>query len=361
MPLQDSDIFLVTKADGSESRHIRADKLFSGIADDWFVVIQEGTQSKRCLVSALPDKASDTRYMLVNRDETSYKIKSSTVVDTYTEDFSEPLAPFTHYQLYGSAAIIKNAGGTSSSTGAGVIFASVNSGNSPGDPYYGINTLDYWYGLVWSRWLGSNNNLTANMTGNGKSFEAVVNTGISGDGWTLYRSGDKVKRTDISSDDQGAYYTYQSESYPHSNDDSTKFGYFCCGWMMIGNHQYTDTSKTWSKNVADSYQISFFRANQGSDEVIGKINVNNGANESTQWIAIAPNVQKNSSSITYNPAPAFGGCDVLPSKGVNASLMVHGETAIGQTGDIDIKLKGTSAFNEGTPDLLICRWRVQYT
>ena len=85
MPLQDSDIFLVTKADASESRHIRADKLFSGIADDWFVVIQEGTVSKRCLVSELADKASDTRYMLVNQGATSYKIKSSTVVDKYVQ------------------------------------------------------------------------------------------------------------------------------------------------------------------------------------------------------------------------------------------------------------------------------------
>ena len=299
--------------------------------------------------------------MLVNRDETSYKVKSSTVVDTYTEDFSEPLAPFTHYQLYGSAATVRNTGGNSSSTGKNVINARINSGNSPGDPYYGMNTLDYWYGLVWSIRDPNYNRLTANMIGNGKSFEAVVNTGVSGDGWTLYRSGNKVKRTDISSDSAGAPSSYDAHSYPHSEADGNMIGYFCCGWMMIGNHQYTDTSKSWSTNVTDSYQVSFFRANQGSDEVIGKINVNNGANESTQWMAIAPNVQRYSSSITYNPAPAFGGCDVGPSSGVNASLMVHGETAIGQTGDIDIKLKGTSGFNEGTPDLLICQWRVQYT
>ena len=98
MPLQDSDIFLVTKADGSESRHIRADKLFSGIADDWLVVIQDGTQSKRCLVSELADKASDDRYMLVNsfapgvttgdRDH-SYKIKSSTVVKKYGKKLTD--------------------------------------------------------------------------------------------------------------------------------------------------------------------------------------------------------------------------------------------------------------------------------
>ena len=66
MPLQDSDIFLVVKPDGSESRHIRADKLFSGIADDWLVIINEGGISKRCLVSELVDKAADDRWMLVN-------------------------------------------------------------------------------------------------------------------------------------------------------------------------------------------------------------------------------------------------------------------------------------------------------
>ena len=90
--LQDSDIFLVTKADGSESRHIRADKLFSGIADDWLVLINEGGVSKRCLVRELVYKDRDDRYMLVNSfpegvttggRTTSYKIKSSTVVDKY--------------------------------------------------------------------------------------------------------------------------------------------------------------------------------------------------------------------------------------------------------------------------------------
>ena len=85
MPLQDSDIFLVTKADGSESRHIRADKLFSGIADDWLVLINEGGVSKRCLVSDLVAKATDARYMLVNQSSTSYKIKSSTVAQQYAE------------------------------------------------------------------------------------------------------------------------------------------------------------------------------------------------------------------------------------------------------------------------------------
>lgn len=83
MALQDSDIFLVTKADGSESRHIRADKLLSGIADDWLVFINEGGVSKRCLVSDLVTKAADDRYMLVNQGVKSYKIKSSTVVDQY--------------------------------------------------------------------------------------------------------------------------------------------------------------------------------------------------------------------------------------------------------------------------------------
>ena len=83
MPLQDSDIFLVTKADGSESRHIRADKLFSGIANDWLVLINEGGVNKRCLVSDLPAKATDARYMLVNQGVKSYKIKSSTVVNRY--------------------------------------------------------------------------------------------------------------------------------------------------------------------------------------------------------------------------------------------------------------------------------------
>jgi len=83
MPLQDSDLFLVTKADGSESRHIRADNLFSGIADDWVVLVDENGISKRCVVGDLRYKASDDRYMLVNVVDKSYKVKSSTVVSQY--------------------------------------------------------------------------------------------------------------------------------------------------------------------------------------------------------------------------------------------------------------------------------------
>ena len=64
--LADSDIFLINKPDGSESRYIRADKLLSGIADDWLVVIDEGGISSKCLVKELASKASDSRYMLVN-------------------------------------------------------------------------------------------------------------------------------------------------------------------------------------------------------------------------------------------------------------------------------------------------------
>lgn len=87
MPLQDGDWFLVNN--GSESRKIRADKLFSGIADDWTVLIQEDTVSKRCKVSQLIEKASDTRYMLVNQGSTSYKIKSSTVVGQYGKSLTD--------------------------------------------------------------------------------------------------------------------------------------------------------------------------------------------------------------------------------------------------------------------------------
>jgi hypothetical protein len=79
MPLQDSDIFLVTKPDGSDCRHIRADNLFSGIADDWCVLVNEGEDSKRCLVSELVDKASDDRYMLVNANESPPIINTTSI------------------------------------------------------------------------------------------------------------------------------------------------------------------------------------------------------------------------------------------------------------------------------------------
>lgn len=99
MPLQDSDIFLVTKADGSESRHIRAANLFSGVADDWNVLINENEISKRCLVSELLDKASDDRYMLVQSGDQNYKVKSSTVVSQYGPPLGTPITSKFSYSV----------------------------------------------------------------------------------------------------------------------------------------------------------------------------------------------------------------------------------------------------------------------
>lgn len=79
------DVFLVTKDDGSESRHIQGQNLFSGVADEWYVLIDEGNAglSRKLKVKDLVAKASDTRYMLVNRGTLSYKVKTTDVVNKF--------------------------------------------------------------------------------------------------------------------------------------------------------------------------------------------------------------------------------------------------------------------------------------
>lgn len=85
MALNPDDIFLVTKEDGSESRKIQGTNLFSGIADDWFVLVDDGNNgtSRKIKVKDLCAKATDSRMMLINRGVSSYKTKSTLVCSTF--------------------------------------------------------------------------------------------------------------------------------------------------------------------------------------------------------------------------------------------------------------------------------------
>ena len=83
--LEDDYIFLVTKADGSESRHIKGANLFSGVADDWFVLVNQDAVSKKVKVSNLAGISSpENLWMLVNDGAKSYKVKASDVIDKFT-------------------------------------------------------------------------------------------------------------------------------------------------------------------------------------------------------------------------------------------------------------------------------------
>ena len=334
MPLQDSDIFLVTKADGSESRHIRADKLFSGIADDWFVVIQDGTQSKRCLVSALPDKASDTRYMLVNQGATSYKVKSSVVVNNFNDDFPDPLNRIVCGANYTGWINAAGKGSTSQYAFKGLKDDIVATwGTRQTDYVYCITPSDV-NGKCYSYFDGGN-------TASAKPETLISDTGGPTLGVKLYRNDVRIKSNLIRDDDttvrcqtdfRGAY-------YPGTDVGGG------VGWWNPGQHT---TAGAGYASIGTNFNTKWV---QGSDSSITvSINVSNTAKSST-CIAAACFFD---GEVKTNPACEYGGSyNHFGNSGIGWLF----ETALGYTGTIEIK--GTSNHPNGA-DLLFCWYTITY-
>ena len=121
-------------------------------------MMQEGANTYRVPVNQITDKASDTRYMMVNSfpdgvtsgdRSKSYRVRSSTVVTAFAGPVFKPaFAQYTHDQLHGCAGVTRFGGGSSGSTGPNDSYQSLLGGNSPGDPYYGYNgDIDYYYSI----------------------------------------------------------------------------------------------------------------------------------------------------------------------------------------------------------------------
>ena len=72
-----------TKNIDNKSFKVRASNLGNRDIADCLLLVHDGTNSFRCKIRDLPSKASNTRFLLVNRGATSYKVKTTSVVNQF--------------------------------------------------------------------------------------------------------------------------------------------------------------------------------------------------------------------------------------------------------------------------------------